>query len=178
MTKPITRSQQCLGFCVTGAVLSQWPTLSTPDQFIDETLMNLPSARHRHLCLCLWLASFWKAVCDVTCLPPGKPVNLDRAVSHNTLYPLLLQRMSGPKILSPCENRVMMLGLFSGTIWPQQRSQLFHHGQSDIMRTAGTLITALNAAIHQRSRASGRCFLTLECYVLVLFQHAFFTIKF
>lgn len=114
MTRPITRSHQCLGFCVTGAVLSQWPTLSTPDQFIDETLMNLPSARHWHLCLCLRLPSFWKAVCDVTCLPPGNPVNLDRAVSHNTLYPLLLQRMSGPKILSPCENGVMMLGLFLG----------------------------------------------------------------
>lgn len=65
----ITSSQQCLSFYVTGAVLSQWPTRSTQDQFIDETLMNPPSARHWHLRLCLWLSSFWKqSVMSIVCL--------------------------------------------------------------------------------------------------------------
>lgn len=65
-----TSGQLCLGSRVTGALLSQQQTLSTPDQCIDETLMNWPSAipRHGHLCFCLWLSS----LCVIrTCLPSG-----------------------------------------------------------------------------------------------------------
>lgn len=93
----IISNQQCLCSCVTGAALSQWPLLSILDQFIDETLMNQPSARYWHLCLCLCFPWFWKAACDVTCLASGSPVSWDRAVSCNTLYCPMLQRMLGLK---------------------------------------------------------------------------------
>lgn len=114
MAKPVTSSQHC--FCVTRVVLFQWPTLSSPDQLIDETLMNLPSARHRHLHLCLWCPHFEKAACDATCLQSCQPeaalswcrASVLRCHITNTLL-LLLQRLSRPTISDPCKIRVMML---------------------------------------------------------------------
>lgn len=76
--------QPCHCSCVTRAVLSQWPPLSTPDRFIDETLMKTPSARHWHLCLSLWLSYFLKGRHAVTCLPSGRPVSPNWKVSCNT----------------------------------------------------------------------------------------------